>query len=81
MISLLSNSRRRKEDLPVFKQVKAGKTQLNGLQGGHCVGGKNKFDWINDEDEVEEVEEDKEVVEFEKGNKDSKIKDLLILFP
>lgn len=79
MISLLLNLIRRKEDLPVFKQVKAGKTQLNGLQGGHCVGGKNRFDWVNDE--VEEVEEDKEVVEFEKGNKDSKIKDLLILFP
>jgi hypothetical protein len=36
-VNLCDVRRRQQGNLPLFKQVNAGKTQLNGLQGGHSA--------------------------------------------
>lgn len=50
----------------MLRQVKAGKTQLNGLQGGHSAGGGNSVEGARDG-----VAREREMEALGKGERDS----------
>lgn len=57
---------------PLFKQVNAGNTQLNGLQGGHLAGGANMEEADRGAWEVRwEEDRVREMVAFGNGERDS----------